>query len=81
MRAGLVKVLKEKGSPFDWSHITNQIGMFAFTGFTPEHVALIKKDFAIYMTNDGRISISGLNTKNLDYVGNAFHEVTKKLKL
>ena len=31
MREGLVELLK----PDDWSHITNQIGMFAFTGFNP----------------------------------------------
>lgn len=29
------------------------------------------------MTPDGRISIAGLNTKNLDYVADAFNKVTK----
>jgi len=29
------------------------------------------------MTADGRISIAGLNSKNVDYIGKAFHEVTK----
>jgi aspartate/tyrosine/aromatic aminotransferase len=32
------------------------------------------------MTADGRISIAGLNTKNLDYVADAFHAVTKDKK-
>ena len=31
-RSDLVSNLKELGSTRDWSHITNQIGMFAFTG-------------------------------------------------
>jgi aspartate/tyrosine/aromatic aminotransferase len=29
------------------------------------------------MTNDGRISIAGLNTKNVEYIAKGFHEVTK----
>ena len=32
MREKLVKVLKDVGSTHDWSHVTSQIGMFAFTG-------------------------------------------------
>jgi hypothetical protein len=28
------------------------------------------------MTADGRISIAGLNTGNLDYISEAFHKVT-----
>jgi aspartate aminotransferase len=36
LRLDIVKKLKELGSTHDWSHITNQVGMFAFTGLTPE---------------------------------------------
>ena len=32
MREKLVQVLKSVGSTHDWSHVTEQIGMFAFTG-------------------------------------------------
>ena len=32
MRNRLIEVLKEVGSTHDWSHVTSQIGMFAFTG-------------------------------------------------
>ena len=35
MRMRLVEVLKEVGSTHDWSHVTSQIGMFAFTGKNP----------------------------------------------
>jgi len=54
--------------------------MFAFTGLTKDMVEELKQKFAIYLTADGRISISGLNTHNLDYVADAFHEVTKDKK-
>lgn len=51
--------------------------MFAFTGLTKDMVEEIRQKYAIYMTADGRISISGLNTKNLDYCADAFHNITK----
>ena len=33
------------------------------------------------MTADGRISIAGLNTGNLEYIADAFHKVTKGVAL
>mmetsp|Transcript_6900 Transcript_6900/g.10097 ORF Transcript_6900/g.10097 Transcript_6900/m.10097 type:complete len:430 (+) Transcript_6900:25-1314(+) len=77
MREALVSKLAEKGSTRDWSHITSQIGMFAYSGLTSEQVDVLREDHHIYMTNDGRISISGLNTNNIDRVAEAIHEVTK----
>ena len=50
--------------------------MFAYTGLNTEQVTELREKHAIYMTADGRISIAGLNTGNLDYVAKAFHEVT-----
>ena len=76
MRAGLVKNLKDLGNEHDWSHVTSQIGMFAFTGLNKDMVNELRERYAIYMTMDGRISIAGLNTKNLAYVSEAFHNVT-----
>jgi aspartate aminotransferase len=65
MRAGIVQNLQDSGSKVDWSHITRQIGMFAFTGMSKEQVFRMRDEDAIYMTADGRISIAGLNTGNL----------------
>ena len=76
MRSGLVDKLKGLGNEHDWSHVTSQIGMFAFTGLNKDMVNELREKYAIYMTMDGRISIAGLNTKNLDYVANGFHAVT-----
>jgi aspartate aminotransferase len=76
MREGLVSKLKALGNEHDWSHATSQIGMFAYTGLNKDQVNTLREKHAIYMTMDGRISIAGLNTGNLDYVAKAFHEVT-----
>lgn len=80
MRKGLVDNLKSAGSQHDWSHVTNQIGMFAFTGLTEDMTASLVKDHHIYLTKDGRISVAGLNTSNLEQVAHAFHAVTKDSK-
>jgi aspartate aminotransferase len=77
MRSGLVSRLKALGNKNDWSHVTSQIGMFAFTGLSKDQVVELRDKYGIYMTADGRISIAGLNTKNLDYVAESFHAVTK----
>jgi len=34
-------------------------------------------DHHIYMTGDGRISVAGLTSKNVQYVADALHAVTK----
>ncbi|KAK8813155.1 hypothetical protein WA158_002747 [Blastocystis sp. Blastoise] len=77
MRSLLVENLKKNGSKKDWSHITSQIGMFAFTGLTKEQVLKVRKDYHIYLTDNGRISMAGVNTHNVEYIAKAFYEVTK----
>ena len=76
MRTRLVEALREAGSSHDWSHVTRQIGMFAFTGMSAEMCDRLTNEFAIYLTRDGRISIAGLNDSNLEYVAKAIHTVT-----
>lgn len=44
MRALLKKELENLGSKHDWSHITSQIGMFAYTGLTPEQMDKLAKE-------------------------------------
>lgn len=55
--------------------------MFAFTGLQSQHVETLARDYHIYFTKDGRISIAGLNSKNVEYVAESFHKVTKDAKI
>nr|CAD7440651.1 unnamed protein product [Timema bartmani] len=77
VRAKLRDNLKKEGSQRDWSHITNQIGMFCFTGLNPQQSEKVTKDFSVYLTKDGRISMAGVTSKNVEYLAHAIHEVTK----
>ena len=71
-----VTLTLKTGSVKDWSHVTQQIGMFCFSGLTPEQVERLAKEYAIYFTKDGRISMVGVTSKNIDYLASAIHAVT-----
>jgi len=77
MRDSLKAGLEREGSSRNWQHITDQIGMFCFTGMTPQQVEAITKDFSVYLTKDGRISVAGISSSNVDYLAHAMHMVTK----
>ncbi|XP_034975873.2 aspartate aminotransferase, mitochondrial [Zootoca vivipara] len=77
MRTQLVANLKKEGSPHNWQHITDQIGMFCFTGLKPEQVERLTKEFSVYMTKDGRISVAGVTSGNVAYLAHAIHQVSK----
>ncbi|KKK23063.1 hypothetical protein AOCH_005447, partial [Aspergillus ochraceoroseus] len=78
MRRGLRQRLEAKGTPGTWDHITNQIGMFSFTGLTEAQVKVLRDKWHVYMTKNGRISMAGLNTHNLDYFAEALDSVVRE---
>ncbi|KAL8153199.1 hypothetical protein V2J09_010959 [Rumex salicifolius] len=73
MRSQLFDALTAKGTPGDWSHIIKQIGMFTFTGLNKEQVAFMTKEYHIYMTSDGRISMAGLSAQKVPHLADAIH--------
>ena len=75
MRLALRKSIEAKGVKGDWSHITTQIGMFSFTGLTVKQSETMVKKHSIYMTKNGRISVCGITTKNVDYVADCIKDV------
>lgn len=77
MRALLKDNLEKLGSKRDWSSLTSQQGMFAYTGLTAEQMDKLAKDFSIFATKDGRISVSGITKSNVEHLAQGMHEVTK----
>lgn len=78
MRTGLRERLEKLGTPGKWNHITDQIGMFSFTGLTPDMCAYLINEKHIYLLKNGRISMCGLFPKNIDYVAESIHEAVTK---
>ncbi|EEH45254.1 uncharacterized protein PADG_01404 [Paracoccidioides brasiliensis Pb18] len=79
MRKGLRERLEKKGTPGSWDHITAQIGMFSFTGLSEAQVARLREKWHVYMTKNGRISMAGLNTHNIDYFAEAVDSVVREI--
>jgi len=77
MRNQLKQELISLNTPGSWEHITNQIGMFSFTGLTPPQVELMTNKWAVFMTKDGRVSMAGLNSKNCKYMAEAICDAVK----
>ncbi|KAH7357335.1 pyridoxal phosphate-dependent transferase [Pyrenochaeta sp. MPI-SDFR-AT-0127] len=59
MRDKLAAELARRGTPGDWSHIRTQIGMFSYTGLTPDQVAHVQANSHVYILKSGRISVAG----------------------
>uniref|UniRef100_A0A2H8U114 aspartate transaminase n=1 Tax=Melanaphis sacchari TaxID=742174 RepID=A0A2H8U114_9HEMI len=71
MRKALRENLEKLGTIGTWNHITDQIGMFSYTGLSESHVEYLRNKYHIYMLRSGRINICGLNTNNIQYVAEA----------
>lgn len=77
MRQALKQSLKDAGSVRNWDHITNQIGMFSFTGLSPEQCDIMTKDHSIFLTRNGRISMAGVTPSNVEHLAYAMHQASK----
>merc|ERR1711964_11821 len=77
MRDALRSALEKRKTPGTWNHITDQIGMFSFTGLNKEQSARLISEFHIYLTGDGRISMAGVNPGNVDYIAEAMDKVVR----
>lgn len=91
MRTRLRAALEGLTTKDAWKHVTDQIGMFCFSGWScliakkrkrcsglkPEHVDALAKEHSIYMTRNGRISMAGVNSDNVGRLARAMHSVMK----
>ena len=68
MRQKLVDGLKAAGLQQDMGFITNQIGMFSYSGLSREQMVRLRQEFGVYGTDTGRMCVAALNGKNIDYV-------------
>jgi aspartate aminotransferase, mitochondrial len=76
----LRSAVEATGAPGEWSHITSQIGMFCFSGLSPEECDAMVDEHHIYLTRDGRISMAGVTEANAPIIAKAIHQVTTKAR-
>jgi len=65
MRELFVATLAEMGAEGDFSFITEQNGMFSFSGLSKEQVETLKTEHAVYIVGSGRISVAGMTRDNM----------------
>lgn len=66
VRAVLHEGLLRHDARGSWDHVVQQRGMFSYTGLPVAAIRRLRTEFHIYMLEDGRISIAGLNASNVD---------------
>jgi len=69
--------LEKKGTAGTWNHITDQIGMFSFTGLSKAECERLISEHHVYLLKSGRISLAGLNKGNIQYMVDSVDEVRR----
>lgn len=65
LRQALATGLNQLQSQRDFSFIEQEQGMFSFLGLSQAQVTQLREQSSIYMTNNSRINLAGLNNKNI----------------
>jgi len=77
MRTLFAETMQAKNSPRDFSFITQQRGMFSFSGLSPQHVQALRDQFGIYIVNSGRINVAGMTAANMGVICDAIVSVLR----
>ena len=77
MRTALVEKLKAAGVKQDMSFITQQVGMFSYSGLTKDQMVRLRNELGVYGTDTGRMCVAALNSKNIDYVAECIARVVQ----
>ncbi len=76
MRSELVAGLESAGVS-GMGFITDQVGMFSYSGLTKDQMIRLRSEFAVYGTDSGRICVAALNAGNVGYVASSIAAVLK----
>jgi aromatic-amino-acid transaminase len=74
-RAQLVQQLQAAGVKEDLSYITQQKGMFSYSGLSPEQMLRLRSEFGVYGLDSGRICVAAVNSRNIAAVVTALAQV------
>ncbi|KAI2798817.1 Aspartate aminotransferase, mitochondrial [Blomia tropicalis] len=61
-----------------WKHITEQCGIFWYSGLTSSQVETLINEYSIYLCEDGRVNIAGINPNNIDLFGDVIRDVINR---
>ncbi|HEV2566237.1 MAG TPA: aminotransferase class I/II-fold pyridoxal phosphate-dependent enzyme, partial [Microvirga sp.] len=61
----------------DVGFLTNQRGMFSYTGLSARQVDAMRERDGVYLVGSGRMCVAGLNEANVPTVAKSFVEVSQ----
>jgi aspartate aminotransferase len=59
----------------DYAFIEREKGMFSFLGLSAAQAQRLRQEFGVYMLDSSRISVAGVNARNIDYVAESVSKV------
>jgi aromatic-amino-acid transaminase len=65
MRHALVASLQAAGVKGELGYITQQMGMFSYSGLGKEQMQRLRSEFGVYGVDSGRICVAALNSRNI----------------
>ena len=68
MRQQLVDGLRSAGVKVDMGFITQQVGMFSYSGLSQAQMIRLRTEFGVYGTDTGRMCVAALNQHNIGHV-------------
>ncbi|MCF6343677.1 MAG: aspartate/tyrosine/aromatic aminotransferase [Devosiaceae bacterium] len=77
LRKKLANAIRERSNSSDFDFIVEHSGMFSLLGLTLEQVNELKKQSAIYMLDDSRISIAGIPEEKIAQMADALIKITR----
>ncbi|MBA4176737.1 MAG: aromatic amino acid aminotransferase [Leptothrix sp. (in: Bacteria)] len=76
-RHALVSQLQAAGVQGDLSYITQQMGMFSYSGLSKEQMQRLRAEFGVYGVDSGRICVAAINSRNIAAVAAALAQVMR----
>ena len=74
-RGQLVAHLHAAGVTSDLGYITQQMGMFSYSGLAKEQMQRLRSEFGVYGVDSGRICVAAINSRNIAAVAAALSQV------
>jgi aromatic-amino-acid transaminase len=75
MREMLASSIAKRVPGADFSFVTQQRGMFSYSGLSKQQVQRLREEYSVYAIESGRICVAALNSHNIDYVADSISKV------
>jgi aromatic-amino-acid transaminase len=73
-----VAALQAAGVTEDLGFVTEQLGMFSYSGLSAAQMQRLRQEFGVYGVDSGRICVAALNEGNLPTVAAAMAAVMRR---